>query len=78
MTNAIFGLYWERVTATGVGAGILSGVGVAMILILSKHDPLIGLNSGFVAPCVNLAVTVMASALTPAQPNGLAGVAGVV
>ena len=46
-----------------------------MILTLSKHDLLIGLNAGFVALCMNLAVTVMASALTPAQLNGLAGVA---
>jgi SSS family solute:Na+ symporter len=74
----IFGLYWERVTAAGVFPGVLSGVGVAMILTLSKHHLLIGLNARFVAPRMNLAVTVMASALTPAQLNGLAGVAGVV
>jgi SSS family solute:Na+ symporter len=76
--GVIFGLYWERVTATGVFAGILSGVGMAMILVLSKHDPLIGLNAGFVALCVNVAVTVVASVLTPSQPNGLEGSAGVV
>jgi hypothetical protein len=46
-------------------------VGTAMILIPSRHDPLIGLNAGFVALCVNVAVTVVASVFTPAQPNGL-------
>jgi SSS family solute:Na+ symporter len=69
--GVIFGLYWKRVTAAGVFAGILAGVGMSMILILSQHDPLIGLNAGFVALCLNVAVTVVASVLTPAQRNGL-------
>jgi hypothetical protein len=41
-----------------------------MALVFSKHDPFIGLNAGFVALCVNVAVTVVASVLTPAQQNG--------
>ena len=76
--GVIFGLYWERVTAPGVFAGILAGVGVAVMLILSHHDPLIGLNAGFVALCVNVAVTVVISILTPAQRNRLEGSSGVI
>ena len=41
-----------------------------MVLVFTKHDPFFGLNAGFVALCVNTAVTVTASLCTPAQPDG--------
>ena len=69
--GVIFGIYWRRVTMAGVFAGIVAGVGVAMILVFTKRDPWVGLNAGFVALCLNFAVTVVVSVLTPAQPNGL-------
>ena len=69
--GVIFGLYWKRVTTAGVFAGLLAGVGLAMLLVFSKHDPLFGLNAGFIALCLNVAVTVMTSILTPPQQNGL-------
>lgn len=68
--GVIFGLYWKRVTMVGVFAGLVAGVGLAMILVFSKHDPFIGLNAGFVAVCVNVAVTALVSVSTPAQRNG--------
>src|SRR5271167_3074727 len=68
--GVIVGLYWKRATTAGVFAGILAGVGTAMVLVFSKHDPFIGLNAGFVAFCLNVAVTVVASLLTPAQQDG--------
>jgi SSS family solute:Na+ symporter len=68
--GVVCGLYWKRVTTAGVFAGIVAGVGTAMLLVLSKHDPFIGLNAGFVALCVNAVVTVAASVLTPAQQDG--------
>jgi solute:Na+ symporter, SSS family len=68
--GVIFGLYWKGVTTAGVFAGILAGVGMATILVFSKDDPFIGLNAGFAALCVNVAVTVVASVFTPAQQNG--------
>ena len=40
-----------------------------MFLVFSKHDPYFGYNAGFVALCLNLAVTVVVSMLAPAQPN---------
>jgi solute:Na+ symporter, SSS family len=69
--GVVFGLYWKRVTAAGVFAGIVVGVGAAMTLILTKQDPLMGLNAGFVALCLNIAVTVAASVFTSAHRNGL-------
>lgn len=68
--GVIFGLYWRRVTTMGVFAGLLAGVGLAMIFIFTKHDPFIGLNAGFVALCVNVVVTILVSVSTPAQKNG--------
>ena len=68
--GVIFGLYWKGVTRAGVFLGLLAGVGLAMVLVFSKHDPLFGVNAGFLALCVNVAVTVAVSILTPAQTNG--------
>lgn len=67
--GVLLGLYWKRATALGALAGIMVGVGVAMFLVFSKHDPYFGFNAGFVALCLNLAVTVVVSMLAPAQPN---------
>jgi solute:Na+ symporter, SSS family len=68
--GVVCGLYWKRVTTAGVFAGIVTGVGTAMVLVFSKHDPFIGLNAGFAALCLNVAVTVVVSVLTPAQQDG--------
>lgn len=68
--GVILGLCWRRVTTAGVFSGLSAGVGMAMVLVFTKHDPFFGLNAGFVALCVNIAVTVTASLCTPAQPNG--------
>ncbi len=68
--GVIFGLYWPRVTMMGVFSGLISGVGLAMLLVFSKHDPVFGLNAGFIALCLNLIVTVAVSLLTTAQRSG--------
>jgi solute:Na+ symporter, SSS family len=70
--GVILGLYWNRVNRAGVFAGILSGVGTGMALAFTKHDPVLGMNAGFIALCVNLAVTFIVSLLTAAQPNPFA------
>jgi SSS family solute:Na+ symporter len=60
----VLGLYWKRATATGVLAGLFAGVGCAMFLVFSNHDPLFGVNAGFIALCINLAVTTLVSLVT--------------
>jgi solute:Na+ symporter, SSS family len=70
LPGVVLGLFWRRVTMTGVFAGIVTGVGITALLLLSKHDPFFGLNAGFVALCVNFAVTVGVSAVTPVQASG--------
>jgi len=52
-----------------VCAGIVTGVASGMILTFTKHDPVLGLNAGFIALCLNLAITTVVSLMTAAQPN---------
>ena len=55
----------------GVVAGLLTGVGVALALILSGNDPVLGLNAGFVALAANALVTVVVSLLTRPSEGSL-------
>jgi solute:Na+ symporter, SSS family len=64
------GLYSKRVTMPGVFAGIVTGVIVFVALALSGHDPVMGLNAGFIALCCNVAVVAAVSLLTPAERGG--------
>jgi solute:Na+ symporter, SSS family len=63
--GVVLGLYWKRVTARGVFAGIISGVTIAACLFLSKRDPWFGWSAGFVALCLNFLITVVVSLLAP-------------
>lgn len=57
---------WRRATAWGVFAGIAGGVGVAIVLTIRGVSPW-GLNAGFAALCVNLALLLAVSLMTPAR-----------
>jgi SSS family solute:Na+ symporter len=69
--GVVLGLFWKRITTTGVFSGILVGLATAMSLMLTKHDPFLGLNAGFLALCANFVVTCIVSVVTPPQTNGL-------
>jgi SSS family solute:Na+ symporter len=70
--GVVLGLYSKRVTTTGVFAGIITGIAIAVLLMFSKHDPIMGLNAGFVALCFNLAVTGVVSLRTSTGESGFA------
>src|SRR6185437_7523068 len=70
--GVVLGLYWKRVTGRGVFAGMIIGVLVAVLLMSAHLDPLFGLNAGFVALCLNFAVTVAASLATQARTSAVA------
>jgi len=67
--GVVLGIFWKRVTMPGVFAGLVAGVGCATWLILSNHDPLGGINAGFLALCLNFGVVVLLSVVRPA-PTG--------
>jgi solute:Na+ symporter, SSS family len=68
--GVVLGLYSRRVTMLGVFAGVVTGIALVAFLMLSKRDPFMGLNAGFIALCVNFAITGMVSLLTASQPSG--------
>ena len=68
--GVVFGLYSRRATKSGVFAGMLTGVLIAVSLIFTKHDPIMGLNAGFIALCFNFAVTGVVSLLTSTGESG--------
>jgi SSS family solute:Na+ symporter len=67
--GVVLGLFWSRVTAVGVTAGLVVGLATVATLMLSHNDPFHGLNAGFVALALNFAVTVSVSLATPRQAN---------
>ena len=68
--GVVLGLFWKRVTKPGVFCGLIAGVTVVLILILSKNDPFLGLNAGFVGLAVNSFITVMVSLMTKPLKGG--------
>jgi SSS family solute:Na+ symporter len=68
--GVVLGLYWSRVTRSGVFIGMIVGVLTAVLLMSIHLDPIVGLNAGFVALCVNFVVTIVASIATAADAGG--------
>ncbi len=68
--GVVLGLYSKRATMPGVFAGMITGVLLVVLLMLSKHDPIMGLNAGFIALCCNFAVVAAVSLVTPIERSG--------
>ena len=68
--GVVFGLFWKRVTKSGVLSGIVSGVVVVFLLIAPQTDPFLSLNAGFVALVINILVTVIVSLVTKPESGG--------
>jgi SSS family solute:Na+ symporter len=64
--GVVFGLFWRRANAAAVLAGMLAGIAAVAFLALTNRDPYHGLNAGFLALCLNFAVTVVLSWLREA------------
>ena len=71
--GVFFGLFWKRVTGAGVWSGIVAGIVTVALLLLTKHDPVFGINAGFLALCLNFSVVVAVSFLTPVEPDRFDG-----
>ena len=56
--GVVFGLFWKRASKSAVMAGLLAGIVMVGVLILSGNDPFLGLNAGFIGLILNVVVTV--------------------
>jgi SSS family solute:Na+ symporter len=65
--GVVLGLYWKRVTGNAVFLGMIAGVVIAVVLMSAHLDPIVGLNAGFVALCINFIVTIVVSLATRAR-----------
>ena len=68
--GVVLGLYSKRVSMLGVFAGMVTGVFIFISLMFTKHDPIMGLNAGFIALCCNFIVVAVVSLLRPAGRSG--------
>jgi SSS family solute:Na+ symporter len=62
--GVVLGLFWKRVTRIGVLSGLVAGIAIVALLVLGRHDPFLGMNAGFVALVVNVALALVVSLLT--------------
>lgn len=67
--GVVLGLFWPRVTTAAVLSGLVVGVTLSSILMLSHRDPVHGVNAGFLALVLNFAATVVVSLLMRPQQN---------
>jgi len=68
--GVVLGLFSRRVTTAGIFAGLVTGIAIAVLLMLTGRDPYHGFNAGFIALCFNFAVTAVVSLLTPVRVAG--------
>jgi SSS family solute:Na+ symporter len=69
--GVVLGLFWKRVSKSGVFAGLVVGIGIVVGLIITKNDPFLGLNAGFVGLVVNVVICYAISLKTrPVAPEG--------
>ena len=61
--GVVLGLFWPAVTATGVSAGLVAGIALEAALLITKHDPLYGMNARFLALLANIMIVVLTSLL---------------
>lgn len=64
----IGGIFWQRATKQGVLVGLVVGWGVSASLMISGHDPIMGLNAGLVGLVCNIIVFMITSLVT--RPGG--------
>jgi SSS family solute:Na+ symporter len=56
--GVVLGLFWRRTNLRGVTCGLVTGIAAVAFLILTRRDPWLGMNAGFVALVLNFIVTV--------------------
>jgi SSS family solute:Na+ symporter len=64
--GVVLGLFSKRVSGSAIFSGMLAGISALIFLMLTRRDPWMGWNAGFVGLCLNFAVV---AAVTLARPN---------
>src|SRR5262249_12997127 len=67
--GVVLGLYSKRVTKAGVVSGLVTGTAIVTFMLLTKRDPFMGVNAGFIGLCCNFLVTLLVSAVAPARES---------
>lgn len=67
--GVMLGLFWRRASVLGVFSGLVTGIATVVVLILTRHDPFLGLNAGFVGLALNFLVTISLCLIGSGQPN---------
>jgi SSS family solute:Na+ symporter len=67
--GVVLGIFWKKVHRLGVICGLATGFGLAAFLVFGRHDPLLGMNAGFVALMVNAVITVLMSLFLKHHPQ---------
>lgn len=67
--GVVLGLFWRRASLPGIFSGLITGIATAVVLILTGHDPFLGLNAGFVALALNFLVTISICLIASRQPT---------
>jgi SSS family solute:Na+ symporter len=70
--GVVLGLYSKKVSAAGIFSGLFCGVALVGFLILTKRDPWMGLNPGFIALFLNFAVVYAISSFRPTPTKATA------
>ena len=68
LPGVVLGLFWSKTTRAAVFTGLTVGIGLVALLGFSGHDPLMGVNAGFIALCCNFFIVVLWSSLSSAEP----------
>jgi SSS family solute:Na+ symporter len=64
--GVVLGLFSKRVSGSAIFSGMLAGISALIFFMLTRRDPWMGWNAGFVGLCLNFAVV---AAVTLARPN---------
>jgi SSS family solute:Na+ symporter len=59
--GVVLGLCWKKTNATAVFSGLVVGIALVAALVIGGHDPLWGMNAGFIALAANFAATGLVS-----------------
>lgn len=62
--GVVLGLFWKKTNAAAVCSGLVVGITLVAVLVIGGHDPLWGMNAGFIALAANFAVTLLVSLIS--------------